>query len=111
MNLVGGEIGGRLMTDGEAIASFAVGQGPHAGIEPSVRRVVVANEFGEFRIVGRDLVLHRAFDLFAQLFPVGFGDGLGELAQRIGERTLVERIVGNLLRLMQTLSRADTLAA
>jgi len=47
MNLVGGEIGGRLMTDGEAIASFSVGQGPDAGIEAAVRSVIFADEFGE----------------------------------------------------------------
>src|SRR5208337_2269765 len=103
VNLVGGEIGGRLVTDGEAIARFSVGQGPHAGVEPSVRRVILAHEFGELRISGRDLVLYHAFDGFAQLFPVflgnGLGDGIGELAQRLGEGTLVERVVGNLLRL------------
>ena len=62
VNLIGGEIGGRLMTDGETIARFSVGEGPDAGIEPSVRRVVVAHELGEFLVGGRDLVLHRAFD-------------------------------------------------
>ncbi len=66
VNLVGREIGGRLMTDGEAIAGFSVGQGPDAGIESSVRGVIVAYEFGEFRVGGRDLVLHRAFDFFAR---------------------------------------------
>ena len=65
VNLIGREIGGCLMTDGEAIAGVSVGQGPNTGIESSVRRVIVAYEFGEFRVGGRDLVLYRVFDLFA----------------------------------------------
>ena len=111
VNLAGGEIGGGLVTDGEAIARLSVGQGPDAGIEPSVRRVIVAHEFGELRVGGCDFVLYRAFDCFAQLFPVFLRNGVGKLAQRVGEWALVERVVGNVLRLSWTLSRADTSAA
>ena len=99
VNLVGGEIGGGLVADGEAIARFSVGQSPDAGIEASVRSVIVAHELGEFRVGGRDFIFYRGFDLLAQLLAVGFGDGIGKLAQRLSERTLVERVVGNLLRL------------
>ena len=62
-------------------------------------RIVLAYKLGEFRVGGRDLVFHRAFDLCTESFPVNFTDGVWKLAQRIGERTFVERIVGNLLRL------------
>ena len=63
VNLVGSEIGGGLVTHGETIARFSVGQGPDAGIEAAVRGIILAHKFGEFRIGGRDYVLYRVFDL------------------------------------------------
>src|SRR5271170_2062960 len=97
MNLVGGEIGGRLVTDGEAIARISVGQGPDAGIEAAMRRVIFADESREFCVGWRDLVFDRAIDLFAQLLSVCLRNGIRKLAQWIGERALVEGIVGNVL--------------
>ena len=99
MNLFGGEIAGGLVTHGEAIPRLAIGQGPHAGIDPPVRCVVFSHEPGEFRVRRRDRVPDCAFDPFAQRFPLCLGDRIGKLAQRRGKRTLVERVAGDLLRL------------
>src|ERR1035441_3409035 len=98
MNLVGAEIGRGLVSDGEAIARFSVGQGPHARIETAVRRVILTHEFREFCVSRHDLVFYRSFNLFAKRFAIRLRDRLKKLTQRVGEWTLIQRIVGNLLR-------------
>src|SRR5580700_532128 len=100
VNPIGREIGGGLVADGEAIARFSIRQGPDAGIEAAVRGVILAHEFREFRVGGRDFGGYDGCDLVAELLARIFRNSGGELAQWFGEWTLVERIVGDSLRLV-----------
>jgi len=99
MNSLRWEIGCSLMADREAVARLAVGQGPYAGIEPAVGRIILTHELGEPGIRRGDFTLHGAFNLFSQPLSISFRNGIVKLFQRVTEWTRVQRIVGNLLGL------------
>ncbi len=99
MNLLGREIGRRLLPHRKAIARLAIRQRPRPRIHPPMRRVVLAYKLRELGICRRHFVLHRALKPFAEPFPIRFRDRIRELLQRSRERTLFQRTVRNLLRL------------
>ena len=99
MNSLRWEIGCSLMADREAVPRLAVGQGPYAGIEPAVGRIILTHELGEPGIRRGDFTLHGAFNLFSQPLSISFRNGIVKLFQRFTKWTLVQRIVGNPLGL------------
>ena len=64
-----------------------------------MRSVIVAHKFRELRISGSDIILHGFLNLRAQARLVALRDRLRKLAQWVGKGTLLQRVIGNLLRL------------
>jgi hypothetical protein len=62
MNLVRGEIRGRLVANGETISGLAIGESPDARIEAAVGSIVLADKFGELGVGGGNLILDSIFD-------------------------------------------------
>ncbi len=74
VNLVRAEVSRRLVPDREAISRRSIGQGPDAGIEPSMRCVIIANKFRELRVRGRDFVLDRSLNGRRQPLAIALGN-------------------------------------
>ena len=99
VNLLRRELAGGLVFHRDLVTDFAVGQRPHARLEPPVGCVLLANKLGELCISGSNFALDRTLNALAQPRPLRFRNRVRELPQRVRERTLVQGTIRDSLRL------------